>query len=489
MSRTSTIGARRPAKVPIEKYIETIVADVFETFAMPSEEWRSLWKSPLVPMAITTVDHRELRCTQVAIDAAHELTELVWKDRAEVRQSISREAFKKISFNAIGEAIVASPSNVPPGTADGPVDDEFFSAVSRDYLDWVDRLAGKKLETTSRHIPCHLFQFESEVPAFNVGPVMFRPRAAWISTFVTEPAVSELVRKVEQRIVTMEELSRADLSDITASTARSILNFLGGYGWIATVEIEDHEMVQSHRKASIIVGLAIDVIGLTFDSENANRLTQAGRKYIFGEVRMATNAHGKLVQGMSSNLPGIGGRPEALRAKMAAEQPFFDQAGSLLEAYLEARKTGAAVHLIERWVNALYWFGEARREASDFMAVVDYGCAADVLSGAGGKIGPLKEFADAALNPKGSPHPEPQVISDAANRVYVEGRNKLAHGEVSGLFEDLENTRKIGDALMAAIFLEVTPELAKVLQDRPHYQKLSVDHAYQGFTTLLKQRL
>lgn len=59
MSRTPDVG--KPAKGPIEKYIQTIVTDIFETFAMPSDKWRSLSKSPPVPMTTTTEDNRQLR--------------------------------------------------------------------------------------------------------------------------------------------------------------------------------------------------------------------------------------------------------------------------------------------------------------------------------------------------------------------------------------------------------------------------------------------
>lgn len=471
-----------------ERLIEVILSDVFEAFALPSEKWRSLWQSPFVPMAITTEDHRELRCTQVAIDAAHQLTDQLWKERADLRQTISREVFSTLSFKAIGEAIVASPRHAPEGAPDAPVSEAFFAAVAQDYLSELDRLTRKSVSTTARHIPCHLFHRDAQVAAFSVGPVKFLPRDAWIAEYVTEPAVFGLVNEVERRAMTLEHLENVDLSDRAAGSARSILHFLGGYGWVASVQIEGHEAVQSHRKASIIVGLALDVIGLCFHLDDVNRFSKAGWRHLLGEVRMASVSGGGLVSGMSASLPGVGGRPEALLAKMSAEQQFFDEAGVLLDAYVTARKTGAAMHLIERWANALYWFGEARRESSDFMAVVDYGCAADGLSGASGSIGSMKKFADAALNPTASPSPNPEAIAHAVNQVYGEGRNKLAHGEVSGLFEDLTETRKVGDALLTELFLVVTPELAKIFQNKPNYQSISIDHAYQGFMALLKGR-
>ena len=111
------------------------------------------------------------------------------------------------------------------------------------------------------------------------------------------------------------------------------------------------------------------------------------------------------------------------------------------------------MHLVERWANALYWVGEARREVSDFMAVANYGCAADGLSGAGGKANEMTAFAEAALKPEGEAVPDGRLTVDAAvHKVYREGRNKLAHGEMLGLLEDLAEPRAIGQALLSALF-------------------------------------
>jgi hypothetical protein len=174
---------------------------------------------------------------------------------------------------------------------------------------------------------------------------------------------------------------------------------------------------------------------------------------------------------------------------MAAERPFLDAAGKVLDVYVKSRQTGRAPHLVERWANALYWVGEARREASDFMAVVNYGCAADGLSGAGGKAGALTAFVEAALNSKGQPTPPGSLsIADAVTRVYREGRNKLAHGETAGLLEELSEVRAIGDALLVNLFDRFTFELAEILLKRPQILTMDERNAYRAFEARLRQR-
>ncbi len=490
MGRSTTHGLRKPPPEPVETLIETILEDVLQTASMPSDQWRKLWPDPFTSMAISVGGGREYPCTQAGVDAAHRLTEQTWRARADLRQTISREAFNRLSFTAIGQAIASSPTHVPPDAPPGPAEDAFFVAVAGDYAANLDVLAATARPTVDRHIPCELFHPDQKVAAFSVGPVTFRPRDDWIADYVKDPLVLGHVQQVDQRILPIADLRKRAYAAGAAGDLRealSVLSFLNGHSWFGTIRMTNHEATQSHDKASVIVGLAIDLIGLRFHVDDARRFTKVGWRHLFGEVRQATGVNGRFLQGMRAVLPGLGGRPGALAAKMVAEQPFLDAAGEVLTAYVVARNTGQAAHLVERWANALYWFGEARREASDFMAVVDYGCAADGLSGAGGDIKIMKVFADAALNPKGS-SPNPQGILDAVNRVYSEGRNKLAHGEVSGLFEDQSETRKLGEALLSELLNDVTPALAEIMKTRPKFLTVPEEHAYKAFVTYLKNR-
>ncbi len=114
------------------------------------------------------------------------------------------------------------------------------------------------------------------------------------------------------------------------------------------------------------------------------------------------------------------------------------------------------------------------------MAVVKYGCAADGLSGAGGKANDMTSFSKTALKPEGETVPEGALTVDAAvHKVYREGRNKLAHGEMSGLLEDLTEPRAIGEALLSALFNVVTPALADLLQNESKLPELDETNAFR----------
>jgi len=492
VARSTKIGGPKLPVEPEAKLLETILDDVLQTGAMPARQWLALSQFPLAPLAIPTASGREYHATQTGVDAAHRLTQQTRQKREDLRQRFTPQEFDRLSFNAIGETILNARAHVPAEAQPSDIVDEtFYAALADDYSTYLNTLASQAGQDVDRHIPCHLFQSDQSVPAFDVGPVAFRPRTGWIAQFVTDPAMREYIDRVEAGTQSLEDLGRQALQPPIPRpliNALSVLRSMRGYPWIATVRIAGHGVAQSHHKATIFVDLALNAIGLRFRADDARRLIRAGQRHAFTEERLATSTAGAFLHGWSVQMPGLSSRPRALAAKMAAERPFLDAAGYLLQAYVDGRQTGRAPHLVERWANALFWTGEARREGSDFLAVVDYGCAADGLSNAGGVASEMTDFAEAALNPRGAPTPAGSVsVAEAVNTVYREGRNKLAHGEQPGLLEDMAASRATGDALLTHLFDAVTFAVADLIKRDPRVLEVAEDHAYRALEAALRR--
>lgn len=476
MTHEGRLGRDRRAERSAEELLETIVEDVVKAATMPEKEWWALSRVPFQPLAIPVSAGGGYRATQVGVDAAHELTDQIWKKREDYRQTIERGAFDCLSFRAIGQGIQAAFTRLPEeaGDAEGNcvLGSAFYQGLAADFRNTLDRLAEEVRTDVDRHIPCTLFHEDQRVPEFKVGPVGFRSRTAWIDHFVRDQEARSVIDRVEQRELTIDEVrqwSREPDSGRSIELALTIVTWLRGFSWVGTIRSTGHEARQSHRKMSAIVGLAIDALGLRFQVDDARRFTSAGRAYLRTEDRLATAVDdGRFFYGWSANLPGVGSAPGLLAAKMQAEREFLDVAGRILEAYVESRETGSAPPLVEAWVNALYWVGEARREMSDFMAVVKYGCAVDGLSGAGGNCRAMVEFAEAAFGPREADEFRDGAGSaaQAVERVYMDGRNNLVHGNTPGLLEDFSELRRVGDALLANLFHEVTSALAEILADK-----------------------
>ena len=463
---------------------------------MAEDDWWALSQFPLAPLAIPASVGKEYRVTQAGVNAAHRLTDKVWDERADHRRTIDRKAFDGLSFRAIGQALQASVARILEEADDADGDDEldrtFYRQVAAEFRDILDKLAEEVCVDVDQHIPCTLFHAGQSVPAFSVGPVEFLPRADWIDRFVPDGGTRDLVDQVERRELTIEHMRREALkkdSGRAAQDALTAVSFLRGFAWVGTSRIVGHELKQSHRKASTIVGLAIEVVGLLFHESEARRFTRAGRAHLIEEHRLATAADdGRFIHGWSAHLPGFGSGPDKIAGTIRAEHEFLDSAGGILGAYLADSQKGGARQLVEAWVNALYWFGEARREMSEFMAVVKYGCSIDVLSGGGGEVKKIRDFAEAALSPRKGEEPREGVrsVAQAVSLVYQKGRNQLTHGETPGVLEDFREQQWVGDFLLVNLFYVVTLELAAVIADEA--SRLTEVDRRQAFR-YLKERL
>jgi hypothetical protein len=312
MRRRSDHGSSRPVPEPASKLLETIVDDVIAARAMSADDWRKLWPHPFTSMAISVGHGREQPCTQKGINAAHKLAEQSWEERGDLRQTVSRSAFTRLAFNAIGMAVTNSPTHLPADMHEGVVEDSFYDAVAADYSANLELLAAQARNDLDRHIPCHLFDADQNVPSFEVGPVHFRTRSDWIAAFVNKPGVLVHIREAEQHRLGRAELMARLLGPSAGEDARqawNVLSTIGSYAWVATVRLAAHESARSHDKAATIVGLAIDAIGLRFHLEDARRFAKAGRQHLFNEDRLATTLDGRTLLGASSPAPVSAAHP------------------------------------------------------------------------------------------------------------------------------------------------------------------------------------
>lgn len=492
MARGNRGPKAKPARIPLSDLFEAVLTDVIDVGSLSYSEWMARFPSrPFPPPTIKTMDGREYRVTQPGIEAAHQITDRLFEEKPAYIHQVSEGELEKMSFRAIGSALAGAKDFIPEITDEASFDHAaFYAALESKHRSGIDEQVEEAIVDLDRHIPCELFDPDSAVQTFSIGPVTFRPRRDWIRWFVVDDDVRALVEAVQDRAIEAAQL-RADAydesADRTAHMAWRIVDFLRGWGWMATVHVEKHEPIQSHLKGSVLVRLAMDALGCRFLAADAVLFAAAGRQHLYHEQRLASRSDGVLFWGSSSQMAGIGAREGVLQGLIERERSFLDAAGVILTRYQQSRQSGTAPNLVERWANALHWFGEARRQTSDFMAVVNYGVAADILTGAGGLARKIVDFTSIALKQS------PQVavfsthsIDDVVEQVYVNGRHKFAHGEVGGLFETRTVTRDLGDTLLQTLFDRVTPALAAVITTRPIMLEQTKRRDYAAFTAFLK---
>jgi hypothetical protein len=351
----------QPTRSTVE-LLELILNEVIRVGPMSPAECMAEFTTPQFPPPIIPVsDGRGYQASQAAIDAAHELTSATFTDRRDLQQTLAPEAFARLSWLAIGAALAASPTHLNP--AEGNlVGDAFYAAMESDYRSTLESLVASATVDIYRHIPCDLFHPNQGVPPFNIGPVQFLTRDKWLARFVPSQKRRDYVQQVSDGHLSPKQLldlSTGNTADRDAYAAWTVVNFLRAHDWVASILIERHEPAQSHHKATVLVGLALDALGLLFEAQDAIKLTKAGRQHLYSEDRLATGTNGEIYGGASVQMPSLGAAPGYLAKLIAGQAPFLGAAGKVLDAYVQGRETGEAPNLVERWAKRST--GSARR--------------------------------------------------------------------------------------------------------------------------------
>lgn len=132
MSRSKRLGGRSNVKELLAgRPMETIVEDVIKAKAMPFAEWHALSPNPPVPLAIPVSWGWQYQETQAGVDAAHTLTRQTWKSREDLRQTIDRDAFAKLSFQGHGDTL----RNIPVHLLQVPEDEHKSTVLGADFYE------------------------------------------------------------------------------------------------------------------------------------------------------------------------------------------------------------------------------------------------------------------------------------------------------------------------------------------------------------------
>jgi hypothetical protein len=396
------------------------------------EKWRASYR--LLPAMIPGKDgSREI--TKDGIAALHRLGRKWHENDAAVKLAISRSAAQELSVLAFGNLIDVS--STLPGTA--LIKDEFLRLM-HERLD-------KQTRRTYFYFPVRLFE-QQDVPTFSIGPVYFYRRLDWI----------DAVEKVMGKTPPWKDdvLRQWDTGNVTSADrdAEEVLKFVGPCAWIATIAIDGRHMSRSSSCAATATVVAIDALGLGLDQKTAKGLRAPGDRVDISMSRAFSQFEGAggFNTSTSVDVPNIGGKPGAQANYLHDLRKLHADSGKALQDFVDLAPSGSCPTLMRRWIEAMYWFGQARREKSDFIALVKIGVALDVLA-KGGKNKGILALASAimSLAPQDAVTNDGQSLASFVKKLYDEGRSKIAHGGSLALLQELPLEIENADAFAANI--------------------------------------
>ena len=185
-----------------------------------------------------------------------------------------------------------------------------MTALFKEKLD--ARLSGVERDRT-QFVPCHIFDHDQGAATFEIGPVTFYPRPEWLKTMDAELTRTDLIESVWNNSLSIDDLRKMAFSsagnDATRGAYYAVMT-IGPHWWIGVVKVSNYDPIQTSKKGTILVSLAMDFLCLLFNPVDGARLVYAGGERMpVGERNLFANSQGKLLDSMKINKPGIGGRP------------------------------------------------------------------------------------------------------------------------------------------------------------------------------------
>lgn len=322
----------------------------------------------------------------------------------------------------------------------------------------------KELETRlSSRVRVEQFYFaakvfeQNDVSTISVGPVQFHRRAEWLN-LVEHVAGRSLDWIPEVRVAwgmmpSKWERFRMWLRSLMLrkpgkySRGKDVLSFAGTSDWIASVRIEGRERSRALECATTAVLVALDGIGLQLDRRQAGNL-RGPRDQLQRQLHKSLSQFDgqDLNLGTSIDLPYVGGRPGDQASYLDETRKLRHAIGVCISAYVEVSPASGAPNLKRRWVEAMYWFGQSRRERNEFIAVVKMGIALDVLT-KGAKASGITELCCRLFNMKAEQEIAAGVqLGGFVAKLYNDGRSQIAHGGRLALLQELPVSRELADS-------------------------------------------
>jgi len=423
--------------VPLDDLIDRAIKGVKDIQSKNEDELKAWLKGkPLTPpnipvrggMCLTTDD---------GLQALHDFGRR-WRDEESSRRDrIEADDAARLAVKVFGDMIDGVVlKDLPPNT-------EAKSAF-KDLLQANLDALSHELEFS---FPCRLFD-DDQVQPFEVGPVRFRKREVWIDDVASRASPTPLSWVTPVKSFWSGQGPAPVGSDLTAKAVTE--EFISN--WVAAVSVSGRTLRSAQSVAELAVRTAIDTLGLPLHTPLARNLRGPGDEVRARLKRSFVQMKGRDITYSSSlDLPRLAQRPGDYAAFVADTAPLRSAAGKTITTILEATPSASTPMLQQRWVEALHWFGEARREIVPRIALVKYGIVLDVLA-EGKRTKGILSLCCALFDMSESDSATSTGLTLKAliKKIYEEGRSQIAHGGNLFLRADIPIACEDADFVAAA---------------------------------------
>jgi hypothetical protein len=368
------------------------------------------------------------------------------RNNPQLKKGLNAAIAKSWAVEAFGRLI----AEVRSGQSQNKGSDDCIPVLKSFLAEW----AQKRFRTFVYYFPCYVSRNEER---WAIGPVTIIPRAGWLDEVVSESGGKskswvDAIRP--QWAAGLSELPKAceTLSPREQLTARVALTD-GPSPSVAKVVVEASEVSRAKERARIAASLAVDSIGLVLDSFSALTTVRGPDDEIRPRLEhIFSQERGQEVTWSSHlDVPSGGAPARRVLAQMAR---YVAGVGEILEVLTKQTPSRGTPELDQRWLNALYWFGKARREKADFLSISLMGAALDILT-KGKYVKGIKALAAALFGNTDNTviASDGRTQGELLEAIYDKTRSQFAHGSVLGLLAELPIERADADVLASAMLV------------------------------------
>ncbi len=294
--------------------------------------------------------------------------------------------------------------------------------------------------------------------SFLIGPVRFVRREIWVDEFEQGGLLPKVTANRIRRVWSGKKVQkRRAKSKRNELIEKSVLDAIGRCPWVCLVPISYHAPERAKEKTVIAARVAMVAIAICW--ELPSRILEGtgllvDREYFRVAHTLAYREH-QFVHSESSvvqyfnQITDQGKEQNALLRK----KNHFRVVGKAIRTFLARQPTSKKAKLEGVLVRALVWLHEGCRERSDFLAIVKFGAALDVLSN-GGETAGIRDLFKYRLGVTDLTKPvltNGMSAEDLVKEIYSGGRSRIIHGTRQTLAEDLNETRRRAEFFAALI--------------------------------------
>ncbi len=313
------------------------------------------------------------------------------------------------------------------------------------------KAAARDFEAARHFIPCALF-FSEGVKSFDVGPVKFVHESEFFASNKDEFAnLPEKIKSRHQARVAAEiekgfPAANAASAEQSAKLANHLVDGLltsfREFNWFAVVDVPPCEAKVSYERALFAVKGALNIIKLLLGAQYTYRLrTAEDHGHAVKAAKLKRKADGELEISLSTTPTDNTVGENWLQALTNQSGSFFALAAHVLTQCAGLDKPP---HLCARFIDALYWFGDAIAERSPAAKIVKFVSAIERIAGTGlenDSTGKPRGVTDIVTVRAAILHSNATGVSFADSKREIaqiyDCRSDLVHGSISPFDESV----------------------------------------------------